>query len=538
MLLQTFQKLKIPEKKDAVFTYPAYSSWAKLIKQNKSQHQKKNEQSSFGTGGDIANTAEQTKELILSAKNYTHKIGLKRNNEEKSENIIVTGHQATWHHCGILAKNCIASHLSKKLNGCAIHLILDHDISDTAMTVPELKDEKCWSLKKIEIEIQQNIPLEFRAVPSKEQIQNFINSISESTQAACCKDLWSDFSKKKQGKISSFRHIGELITYLQAKLNSALGIEMLYLPVSEMAQSRCFINFCKSIMENAPTFAHTYNNAIRKKTANSETKHPDNIHILKENNGRRELPFWLVSTKGRRSSLYVKSNNKDNIQFGTDKKSLGRLDAQQARQRENQLIQLLRKYDYRLRPKAVTLTLFTRLFLADWFIHGIGGAKYEDITNYVLEKYYKIKNLQFAVATTTMNLPLEVGERTLKDNPAELKQILRELQYNPERFIKNNSLKNKQVISLIPKKEKLIELAKNNDSSTEDKKKAWAEISKVNDNLRKFTEEAMSNIKKRITLSQSQKLSIQVLNYRKFFFGLFPRKSLENVFGINNGIKD
>ena len=34
----------------------------------------------------------------------------------------------------------------------------------------------------------------------------------------------------------------------------------------------------------------------------------------------------------------------------------------------------------KLRSRALTTTMFVRLFLADAFLHGIGGAKYDEVT--------------------------------------------------------------------------------------------------------------------------------------------------------------
>ncbi len=48
---------------------------------------------------------------------------------------------------------------------------------------------------------------------------------------------------------------------------------------------------------------------------------------------------------------------------------------------------------YCLRPKAVSLTTFIQLYLADWFVHGIGGSLYEPVTDYVIENYFGVSGM-------------------------------------------------------------------------------------------------------------------------------------------------
>ena len=44
-----------------------------------------------------------------------------------------------------------------------------------------------------------------------------------------------------------------------------------------------------------------------------------------------------------------------------------------------------------LRPRALTLTLFARLCLGDFFIHGIGGGKYDEVTDAIIRDYFGVE---------------------------------------------------------------------------------------------------------------------------------------------------
>ena len=41
-------------------------------------------------------------------------------------------------------------------------------------------------------------------------------------------------------------------------------------------------------------------------------------------------------------------------------------------------------------PACLTLTLFTRLGFADGFIHGIGGGKYDEVTDDIVRRFFRL----------------------------------------------------------------------------------------------------------------------------------------------------
>jgi len=56
-------------------------------------------------------------------------------------------------------------------------------------------------------------------------------------------------------------------------------------------------------------------------------------------------------------------------------------------------------------PRALTLTLFARLILGDFFIHGIGGGKYDEVTDQIIRDYFGIDPPAFQVVSGTLHLP-------------------------------------------------------------------------------------------------------------------------------------
>jgi len=72
------------------------------------------------------------------------------------------------------------------------------------------------------------------------------------------------------------------------------------------------------------------------------------------------------------------------------------------------------------------------LFLADLFIHGIGGAKYDRITDQIIHDYFGIRPPTFTCVTGTLRLPLPQG--VSDDTIRKLTRQLRDLRHNPQRY--------------------------------------------------------------------------------------------------------
>ncbi len=61
---------------------------------------------------------------------------------------------------------------------------------------------------------------------------------------------------------------------------------------------------------------------------------------------------------------------------------------------------------FKVRTRALTTTLFARLFLADLFIHGIGGGKYDELTDAIVRRFYGFEPPRYLVLSATRWLPL------------------------------------------------------------------------------------------------------------------------------------
>ena len=405
MVIKTLKNLSVPDQRDCIFTRPDFKNWPSLLRNNRDSL------------SDVDNRNTTRSELVNIAVEYTRRIGLPVPNLKNGVNIIVTGHQPNWHH---FAKNIITDKFARQTGGIAVQLVLDHDICNTLMSLPESDNNGSLWFKTVPLEQKQkDIPLEFRPVPSKEQLRKFIDSVSKISTGSFCSEIWCRNPCSIIENSRSCRNAADTVTQQQAELNRAFGLEIMYLPVSLMSQTSSFIDFVCSVICDAVGFAKVYNKAIENKRQTDNLKSNQTVRLLKTDyiNNIIEIPFWIVSKTSKRTSLYVSLNEKS-LRIGTIDKIVGVIDS--SGNKEQQLLEILRKNKCVIRPKAVTLTLFTRLYLADLFVHGTGAGNYEYITDYLISEYYRISKLNFGVATATMTLPADINNR----NPKISREVL------------------------------------------------------------------------------------------------------------------
>ena len=94
----------------------------------------------------------------------------------------------------------------------------------------------------------------------------------------------------------------------------------------------------------------------------------------------------------------------------------------------------LSKRGLRVRTRALTTTLFARLYLADLFVHGIGGAKYDEMTDEIIRRYFGTSPPAFATLSATVHLPLAGSSETVAD-VSRLKERLRSVEQHPEQHL-------------------------------------------------------------------------------------------------------
>jgi len=358
--------------------------------------------------------------------------------------LIVTGHQPQFSHPGVWAKNFATAEIARRTNGNGLNLIVDTDLAERfemnvpagTRTAPKVEtfafDESRLSLPWCEARVKNRI-----------LFHSFGERVEDAVQQWGMKpilpQMWLD-AVNMSDKTDS---MATALSVARMKQERRWGIANLEAPIHRMCQSKSFSMFVAAMILDQPRFTECYNAAVdwyRETYGVRNNRHPV------PNLAPGELPLWHWKQNSRqRNRVFVVVNGKlVQLKCGDETITLASHPAKLIQQ----LSELQRTQ--RLVPRALTTTLFTRMILADLFLHGIGGAKYDAVTDHLMTHYYGIEAPEFLTVSATMHLdlkPFSVSKATAR----ELQQQRRHLQFNPEKFLSTS-----QSPDIVAEKKELI----------------------------------------------------------------------------------
>jgi hypothetical protein len=175
-----------------------------------------------------------------------------------------------------------------------------------------------------------------------------------------------------------------------------------------------------------------------------------------------------------------------------------------------------------VRPRALITTMFARLILSDLFVHGIGGAKYDELTDVLIRRFFGIEPPKYMTATATFRLPIERPHVTEEDIRA-IDRRIRDTVHHPESFV-DELIGNpgSELKQLAAQKKELIAAGWN-----EKQKQAWHDrVTQCNDRMTAL----LGDIRQQLGQEREKLLSglhtANLLGSREFSFVLFPEETL------------
>jgi hypothetical protein len=176
---------------------------------------------------------------------------------------------------------------------------------------------------------------------------------------------------------------------------------------------------------------------------------------------------------------------------------------------------------YKFRSRALTTTMYARLYLADLFIHGIGGGIYDELTDRIMERYFAMPAPAFLVISATLLLPLP----RFPDAANRLRTLsrqLRDLNFKPERFVERS-----QIAPLIPAKQEWIQ----RDGTTHAARvERFHAIRALNAQMHPFVQPQIEHVQSEIRELRRQMKWDEVAARRDYAFCLYPEEMLRSFF--------
>lgn len=353
--------------------------------------------------------------------------------------LFVTGHQPQLFHPGVWAKNFAVAALARQQRGTGLNLIVDSDLLATeSLTVPRGPRE-APRLEQFPFDVPRPAqPWEEATVVEEALFDSFGDRVSSAVSSdwsyrPVLADAWHDAvaARRRQAALT------DCFAALRANEERRLGTGNLELPLSQLEASDPFRWFAGDVLVRAGSFLRLHNDILaeyRRRNRVRSRAHP--VPELRERNGWIEAPFWVWRGGAtQRLPLFVRTADRG-LELAADAERIGvaRLHSGADAARGVADLAQLAAEGWKIRSRALTTTLFARLFLADLFIHGIGGAKYDEMTDRLMERFYGLTPPDFLTLTATWRLPLG-GATASAGEATRLKHELRDLHYNPERLL-------------------------------------------------------------------------------------------------------
>jgi hypothetical protein len=400
-------ELRAPENDGEILLWPDPSEWRGIVEENRKRI----------AGYDFTVLGKPFRAERAGARgwvdpfgrNYLYRIADRYVREPastatKSDPWILSGHQPPPFHPGVWIKNFIIRRLADAVGGEAYSVVTGSDVPDGSdLTVPVRRDGAIFEEHIPFAEYRPDVSLAGQPKLNRDRIKDcarrICSSLGDPEQCGLMGRFWRTVMD-----VCDRMSPAEALTTARMVVEQDLGLRNWEIAPSTPDDWRF------SIFEDAERLRTCYNVAVddfrRRRNIRSRGRP---VPFLDRIGNRVEVPYWGAYYGEPRRRVFVEGRD---IFFGDERLVGGR--------------------PFGIAPRALALTMFLRLFVADLFIHGLGGGKYDEVTDDIIRRFYGVEPPRYVVATATLHLPLPTMPGTAADLLA-VRRELRELAFSPDR---------------------------------------------------------------------------------------------------------
>jgi hypothetical protein len=277
--------------------------------------------------------------------------------------VVACGHQCACWHPGILAKNLWVDAIAERDAAQAVHVMVDQDGFDGVhVEWPARGADGWWRLHGHRFASESGLALGHPAFMPRSV------EPGEGTPAEVADGL--ERLQEALRRNAQACDAAEQVT--RAMLESAAAVlrPPAIVRASQLLRTSLGLRLLDRMLQDPEACANAFNEAL--------SAAPRSARPLRVMGGRSELPLWLTSAAGERTRA-------------TPAETRAALSAGRP-----------------LLPRAFLMGALARTALSDRFVHGLGGATYEQVTDRWLRRWLGWAPPAFDVVSATLRLPLEV----------------------------------------------------------------------------------------------------------------------------------
>ena len=380
-------------------------------------------------------------EVLALARQYHERHGLDLPEAPtKLDRIVVTGHQPELFHPGVWVKNFAVAGLARQSGAVGLNLIVDNDIPKGPSIRVPFRDGDRLRTAPVAFDIWAGeSPYEDQIVQDEVMFARFAESVREKAGDLLPEPMLDSFWPKVLERRGETDRVGLRFALARRAVEAEWCVRNWEVPLSEVCETEAFGWFTAHILAALPRFQATHNAALARYRAAygiRSKNHP--VPALGRQGDWLEAPFWVWrSDNPRRKPLMARQLAQTiELRIAGEDAAIAELPLTPSRDACCAIDPLadLATRGIRLRTRALTTTLFARYILGDLFVHGIGGAKYDELGDELARGFFGIEPPTFL----TLSLTQWLG---LPDDPASttrlrtVERTIRDMEFNADRHL-------------------------------------------------------------------------------------------------------
>jgi len=479
---------------------PHLSEYGKIIESNRGLSR------DVAIGSDsLKNLAGEARRLAVEeALSYTRKLGLDPGeNTDPDGPIIASGHQPIALYPGLILKQFALAREANRLNAVPLFFSVDSDeFKGDTVPAPAMNG----NLRRADHLL---FPQEGKGIfetatvepPEKtiQRLEDLRNSLADPRLSKPQKALAVFIDRLKRVDFKNQNYTARQIL-MRSVWRKGIEGGLLEIPVSGICGHEPFLKFATDIIGRIGEFKTVYNGQLASYRKEHKLRYAVNpFPDLDDHSGLIETPFWIIQGQSR-EKLFARETNRGAVLFTPDGNQLSLSDLASGAKGAH------------IRPRAIVLSIYLRLFVCDLFIHGVGGAKYDAVTDRIIETFYGIKPPALACVTGTVFAGIDA------DDPGEemetIETELRKIEHHPETSGEHGELFGK----LTAEKKELVDLIQKPGS---DRKNIGIRISRLNKEMSAIlapVKKGLNEKLKSLKLKEEERKVAQARDYPYFYY--------------------
>ena len=350
---------------------------------------------------------------------------------------LMTGHQPELYHPGVWAKNFAVSLVAQKFGLIGVNLVADTDqFKSNHVRVPSGSLQHPVIVDVPFDTVDDGRPCEAWKVQQTALFVTFDVWVGDYLSPELRDPLIRPFWRKVIGVKDATP--ARKISVARQSIEHEWGLGLVESPMSLWAETPAVQHLFCMILADLPRF-HTIHDqllkAYRAEHGIRSRNHP--VADLQTSGDWWEAPLWAWRDSNPiRQSLWARIHDDGHgvdLRMEDDSEPIGSLKIRPDQPTDLGVAELTRlaHRGIRLRPRALVTTALCRTLLADLFVHGIGGAIYDELGDSIFSQFFGFLPPAYAVTSATLRLT-DFGPATARRDLEAQVRLRRRMQWKAE----------------------------------------------------------------------------------------------------------